>query len=1528
MIHNFSLETAPLRANLSIDASAGTGKTHTLEHIVCRLIEHYNLNIKQILLVTYTDKAAEELRIRIRSRLSLRLEELRQEIVVEKLQAQIIPIQHNITKALNQFNEANVSTIHSFFRRCLEQFALETGQILNNVGSSASPIDPHARPIRQWLLETLNDNFDAETQRDLRLAGPILSFSEQGSRRHFRLKKLLEFCESSSLDNFWLQHPNFQLVPGAAELKKLEALREQLAQSRGPAYEAFCQLAQAPWPIDAFSTQSSSKKLKNLPVSYKPSTAATFFQQLHSLWQDLPAIPGPKRLDRILELLCTTPQHPQNSEKLLAPYIDLLGLQHPELLKQNNQKFLEKHGSLAKWPYFERTEKVQQFFANFAPCLSPHAKPETGYLQSLFAARFLLRLRREIAPKLQVSQLLYGTRSFTDMIEGLYRVLVLKDYGDTQGLTALLRSQYRCVLIDEFQDTDPIQWQILQSIFGEGEAQQYGGELQRSHNYIIVGDPKQSIYSFRGACSQLYRQVRQGCDRRYRLGENYRSNSLTIGACNQIFTTMWPRHFEAARCGRQGKQNQTLLLPPEKANYSGLSFLNCDPVANAPKKFDKAGKSGQSAKSGLKELQENCHQAIERQVVRLLSQDYRIIELPAAANPTTQKWTQKELITYSALGRPVRPGDIAILMQNNSDCLKLYQRLQSHGIPVHYSEKRSVFQDPHARALYHFLQALCQPREWQHSLRLLLSPLFALTVPEAHLLLGLSEQTASAGVETTSQTPPSDFGLGFMQQLSLWKEQVDQGQLLEVLAELFNYGIQFHNKLQTLSHHEQPSELPRDVYSRLLGAAQYLASDNAMQNKELSAATKISASPNTLRAPELRELQRQNNCQSYSNLRQLTEILGDQQLQRGLDCRELCRYLGQQLRQIEKSADGAELDAPPTLATEHRQQNCNEGQAVQIMTVHSSKGLEFPIVLLGIGLSEKRQKPSIVLHSELSPEYRQFAYLQPSAEILAQRRNEEHAERQRLFYVGLTRASCKIYLPLFPSHAESPPFLNLLRESLQGDLQDPQPSGELRKAANELAREFPRLFSLEETTPISPHESLQLQSQLSQHGLQSRSNPVSPELNIVPAPTLQSLKINHPLGFPSHQEGTPPEQREFVAGVAPELIGYRKLKQDNLAQRFPAVSSFSSLQRGLSQDPSQNANRNRASNKPDNLPSNLALAPETIDNMETAYLSAGDNLGYSQDRERGDGGKPPDHPTHAAEYLEIQGSSDIQGGEFKKYKDELQWHELLLSPSAELGNLLHDLLERADYAHISQLSCAELQQDESFYEQLNLLSRRYFPRNWIKQARPALCRMVWHTLHSNLNIALAAGEHNTRSELRLCQLSPEQRRHELEFLLAIPRDCQIDKKLLLQAPGDKIQIGQGFLKGFIDLLFVNRGQLYLLDWKSNIYPFDDIMPLEGDKHNEGLQALQRQLYRKEALEQLMSSHNYQMQYLIYLAVVYYYLKRQYGEQFNYKKDFGGCYYLFLRGMSGGDSGIYYHKPAEILLQQILKALGLNLNSDA
>ncbi|MEM9423516.1 MAG: 3'-5' exonuclease, partial [Spirochaetota bacterium] len=791
---------------------------------------------------------------------------------------------------------------------------------------------------------------------------------------------------------------------------------------------------------------------------------------------------------------------------------------------------------------------------------------------------------------------------------------------------------------------------------------------------------------------------------------------------------------------------------------------------------------------------------------------------------------QKVLCLLGRGGSPnpsVQPGDIAILMGRRQDCIQMYQHLQNLGIPAQYNEKKSIFSDRNAMSLYHFFLALCEPRQLEHSARLFLSPLFALHPEEVGSLFRLSHQ-----VSARTPVGGGEFALSFTRQLFAWQEQVERGFLLDVLQELCHYGPKIYQALELL-HGAARAELRSDVYSRLLGHPR-------------DGRTHIASCAG----------ERQDSTGSYYKLRHLLEILSAEQLRRGIGCHELSRFMAQQIQQARKTEPRKEY-----------LQRGTESQAVNIMTIHASKGLEFPVVFVVMGLSEG-VRDSLVLKTDLQgQEIRQTAFLDGGDRELADQ--EVYAELQRLFYVALTRASDKIYLPFHPLCKKPIPYLKLLEDSLgQGR------GGDLRAAVDGLVQEQGAYFSRE------------------------------PEENFSDASEFE----------PARAQAQSREDRGCGAVL-------RELQNGNLAQRFPVVSSFTSLQREV-HEKSKGTIQGKAR---ETYPADERADSDSLD-KDRDDLASGTSVFASLEE-----------PVWAFAWPEEQRSG----------------HELWLSPGADLGNLLHHLLENLDYRMIAESSLDELYHCPHFFEQLSRQSRRYFPRTWIRSAYPALCRMIWHTLHCDLMAAqISPGPRGSaRSELgvegakplRLCQLSEAQRRHELEFLFSVPQDCSVDKRLFLPQSGCQqssqegssqeglvaggkieISISQGFLKGFIDLLFLHEGKLYLLDWKSNLS--HDAPPETGQISGLGeplLRELQRQLYRPEALRQLMSKHHYEMQYLLYLAVVYGYLKSRYGSNFHYNRDFGGCYYLFLRGMGADNSGIFFHKPEEEHLAQILRALGIS-----
>jgi len=114
-------------------------------------------------------------------------------------------------------------------------------------------------------------------------------------------------------------------------------------------------------------------------------------------------------------------------------------------------------------------------------------------------------------------------QTYDALLENVYDALT-GPRGET--LAALLRQRYPAALIDEFQDTDPLQYAIFRRIYGDG-----GNAL------VLVGDPKQAIYSFRGADLHTYLKARERCRRVHTLGQNQGSVAGLVSGLNTLFGT-------------------------------------------------------------------------------------------------------------------------------------------------------------------------------------------------------------------------------------------------------------------------------------------------------------------------------------------------------------------------------------------------------------------------------------------------------------------------------------------------------------------------------------------------------------------------------------------------------------------------------------------------------------------------------------------------------------------------------------------------------------------------------------------------------------------------------------------------------------------------------------------------------------------------------------------------------------------------------------------------------------------------------
>ncbi len=228
-----------------------------------------------------------------------------------------------------------------------------------------------------------------------------------------------------------------------------------------------------------------------------------------------------------------------------------------------------------------------------------------------------------------------------------------------------------------------------------------------------------------------------------------------------------------------------------------------------------------------------------------------------------------------------------------------------------------------------------------------------------------------------------------------------------------------------------------------------------------------------------------------------------------------------------------------------------------------------------------------------------------------------------------------------------------------------------------------------------------------------------------------------------------------------------------------------------------------------------------------------------------------------------------------------------LPAGARTGQLLHEILETIDFTAPELIS-----------NRVAEVLERYGSLGATEDWQPVVESLVANTLETTLQ-----GE----VDLRLCELEQKDRVNELEFFFSINkldsnRLADIlggEDQYLASTKGLKFSTITGLMRGFIDLVARKDGKYFIVDYKSNL-----------------LGAF-RDGYRRFELGKVISSHRYDLQYLIYTVALHRFLRSRLGNQYQYDSHFGGVYYLFVRGMKpGSDSGVWFDKPSSRLIEQL------------
>jgi len=489
----------PLSGTNLIEASAGTGKTYAIEGLFLRLILERRLPIEQILVVTFTKAATEELKSRIRTRLAAALAALAQGTCTDPLIVGLIKKSSGedarllLQNALMNFDLASIFTIHGFCQRILHEHAFETGSLF----------DTDLITDQTDLQREVADDF---WRTHIYRADPeVVSYAME------KLKGPEYFLK---LTQQW-QTPGLKILPKVAE---------PLWQSLRPYRKTFEEL-QTAWPgsRSAVAEALQSPVLKdNIYGSLKSKNG------------------GADRSVREIKvmLLLSAMDGFSNSPGYAATVFK-------DIDKFTTTKLLQsvKSGQPApRLNFFELCDELVQ-----------RKKAFIAELES-----YLLYLKTEFfqyaAAELSVRKKERNVQFFNDLLLTVQNALA-----ETAGnaLAAAIRQKYQAALVDEFQDTDPVQYEIFYRLFSSD-----------NHVLFMIGDPKQAIYGFRGADIFTYLRASRTAPRKYTLTENWRSDQGMITAVNTLFGRVrYPFIFKeiAFSKGTSGRKKTPATDTPQAA---------------------------------------------------------------------------------------------------------------------------------------------------------------------------------------------------------------------------------------------------------------------------------------------------------------------------------------------------------------------------------------------------------------------------------------------------------------------------------------------------------------------------------------------------------------------------------------------------------------------------------------------------------------------------------------------------------------------------------------------------------------------------------------------------------------------------------------------------------------------------------------------------------------------------------------------------------------------------------------------------
>ena len=927
-------------SNILVSAAAGSGKTAVLVERIIRMIcdgEH-PADIDRLLIVTFTNAAAAEMRERIAAGITARLE--------------ADPGNEHIQKQSALLHNAQITTIDSFSLFLIRNHFNEIG------------LDPDFRVADEGEIKLLQQEVLAQLLEDA-YAGNFVPEEALTSREGYGNEGTVP--EMEALEQFHACVEYF--CPGGRE-SVLEQHILNLSRYAGS----------FPWSAEWLEERKTDYAAGDMEALVRSDYGTYLTERVNRVLQ------GCTEKLREVKKLCELPDGPYMYGELTEAEIE-------QLERLTSCKDLEEQAAKVPTVTFGRLpskkdDSVDPAKRELAKAIRNSVKDTLNDLsESYFKTplelaveqgkacreplRMLLDLVLEFDRRLLAAKQERHLIDFSDMEHYALQILLKREKVEETGSigTDRAKTKYRIVpsdvameyrqyfqeiLIDEYQDSNLVQEYLLSAISGEAEGH---------YNRFMVGDVKQSIYKFRLARPELflekydiYQETGDLC--RIDLAKNFRSRIQVVDAVNDVFSRIMSREIGGIAYDDKAALYPGAVYPAQGDHAYGSELL----LIRKPEK-------GEREESGIGEQHaEGAGVLVDYDNVRQLE------ALAIAARIKQLKGSLKVMEKSTGELRPVRYSDMVILLRTTSGWDEEFKKiLEQQGIPVYITSKTGYFGALEVQELLQFLRVLDNPRQDIPLFGVMQSVFGGFTQEEI-------AQIRSGGEGHSRKRMTLYEALKEVAQSGRTVEEGEEISAGESAGEEAELSQKADTFLQRIGHYRDltPFTSIRDLLQRILDDYDYLnyvtalpAGSKRRANVEMLL-TKASAFEKT----------------SYFGLF------------------HFIRYM----EQLEKyDVDYGEADTLDENA-----------DVVRIMSIHKSKGLEFPVVFVS-GLSKRFNmqdaNQSLIVDMDLGvavdyvDSVRRIKNKTLRRAVLSAKMKEDNlAEELRVLYVALTRAREKLIL--------------------------------------------------------------------------------------------------------------------------------------------------------------------------------------------------------------------------------------------------------------------------------------------------------------------------------------------------------------------------------------------------------------------------------------------------------------------------------------------------------------------------------------